>query len=242
MRRKTFSKNDLSKIDVIILCGGLGIRLKKIINGIPKPMAKIANKPFLEYLINRAHMAGFDNLILCVGHKAEFIKKHFSDGRKYGFRIRYSQEQKLLGTAGALANARHLIHSEPFIVMNGDSYCLVDFDRMLKRHLLNKALATIASVCVEERLQYGGLVLGPHDSIVRYVEKEKASGLGYINCGVYVLSQKVLSLIPSGQYRSIEKDIFPFLVGHGLYAFRTSGIFIDIGTPEGYKKIQNYFK
>jgi D-glycero-alpha-D-manno-heptose 1-phosphate guanylyltransferase len=222
----------------VILAGGLGTRLHSVLPDIPKPMASVNGRPFLEYLLAQVCLAGCTDLILCVGYKAEAIEGHFADGRKFGVRIRYSHERELLGTAGALFQARHLIRSDPFLVMNGDSYCEVEIHELIKQHEARDAVATIVTTRVSDQARYGSIVLGPRDTIVHFSEKGKPQGPGYINGGIYTFSATILGEIPSGKYCSIEKEVFPSLVGKGLFAFRTSGVFIDIGTPSDLQRAQ----
>lgn len=226
----------------MILAGGLGTRLRSVFPNAPKPMVSVNGRPFLEYLFAQVYLAGCADLVLCVGYKAEAIERHFANGRRYGVRIRYSRERELLGTAGALSQARHLIRSDPFLVMNGDSYCEVAIHELIKRHQSRDAIATIVTTRVEDQAQYGSVVLGPRDTIVRFSEKGKPCGSGYINGGIYALSATILDEIPSGKHCSFEKNVFPSVVGKGLFAFRTSGMFIDIGTPSDLQRAQTLFR
>lgn len=230
-----------SGLTCVILAGGLGTRLRSVLPDTPKPMAAVDGRPFLEYLLAQVCQAGLTDVVLCVGHKAEVIENHVADGRKYGLRIRYSRERELLGTAGALSQATNLIQSDPFLVANGDSYCDVEIHELLKEHQTRDAVATIVVNWVEDQSRYGGAVLGPEDTVVRFAEKT-ISGPGYINGGIYVLKRAVLDLVPPGQYCSIEHDVFPLLAGHGLYAFKTSGTFIDIGTPAELERARRLLK
>jgi D-glycero-alpha-D-manno-heptose 1-phosphate guanylyltransferase len=226
----------------VILAGGLGTRLRSILPDTPKPMACINGRPFLEYLLTQIRLAGYTDVILCVGYKAEVIENHFTNGRRYGVQIRYSRERELSGTAGALSQARHLIRSDPFLVMNGDSYCAVNFEELISQHQARSAVASIVTTRIEDRSRCGSVGLGPRDSIVRFAEKAETRGSGYINAGIYLINQTVLDLIPAGKYFSLERDIFPSLVGRGLYAFKTSGVFIDIGTPSELQQAQTVLK
>lgn len=231
-----------SGLTCVILAGGMGTRLRSVLTDIPKPMAYVHGRPFLEYLLAQMRLAGFTDVILCVGYKVEVIVNHFGDGKRYGVEIRYSREQELLGTAGALSQARPLIRSDPFLVMNGDSYCAVDFNELIERHQTRAAVATIVTTWIEHQSRYGSVVLGPQNAILGFSEKAEPSSSGYINGGIYMLSQRVLDLIPSGKYCSIERDVFPILVGRGLYAIKASGIFIDIGTPSELQRAETVLK
>jgi D-glycero-alpha-D-manno-heptose 1-phosphate guanylyltransferase len=226
----------------VILAGGPGTRLRSVLPDIPKPMASVNGRPFLEYLLHQARQFGLTDVILCLGYKGEMIRNYFGDGIKHGVRIRYSCERELLGTAGALSQARQLIRSDPFLVMNGDSYCEVEIHELVKQHRNRNALGTIATTWVQDRTRYGSVVLGPRDNIIRFSEKGKPQGSGYINGGIYAFSAAILNEIPSGKYYSFEKDVFPSVVGKGLFAFRTSGMFIDIGTPSDLQRAETVFR
>jgi len=226
----------------VILAGGLGTRVRSVLRDTPKAIARVNGRPFLEYLFAQVYLVGCTDLILCVGYKAEAIERHFANGRRYGVQIRYSRERELLGTAGALSQARHLIRSDPFLVMNGDSYCEVEIHDLIKQHEARDAVATIVTTRVEDQARYGSVVLGPRDTIVNFSEKGNPRGSGYINGGIYALSATILDEIPSGKYCSIEKEVFPSLVGKGLYAFKVSGKFIDIGTPSELRRAQTVLR
>jgi len=116
---------DASKIDVAILCGGLGTRLKNVINDRPKSMAEINGTPFLDLLIDHIAKFGFKHFILCTGHMGETIENRYA-GKKPAINIEISREIQPLGTGGALKNGSQLITSNPFLVVNGDSFCAVD--------------------------------------------------------------------------------------------------------------------
>lgn len=226
------------KLTCVILAGGLGKRLSSVVSDMPKPMAPVAGKPFLEYLLAQIREAGCTDVVLCVGYQAHVIENHFGDGGEYGVEIRYSREQELLGTAGALALARPLIRSDPFLVLNGDSYCSVDLKALLAQHQAHGAVATIVATKVEDVSRYGGMVLGANEAVIRFCEKDQADRVMYVNAGIYVLNQAVLDLVPPGKECSIEHEVFPSLAGRGLYAFRQPGPFIDIGTPDSFRMAQ----
>lgn len=216
---------------VVILVGGLGTRLRSVLADLPKPMAPVNGQPFLAYLLRQVRDAGLRNVVLCVGYRAEAIETYFGDGRDFGVQIAYSYEQELRGTAGALRLAQPYIASDPFVVMNGDTYCEVDLIEMLAQHQARKAQATIVATCVDDRARFGSLLLGDNGTVAGFTEKGESTGPGYINGGIYVLTGAVLATVPHDKPCSIERDVFPTLVGQGLFAHTTPGQFIDIGIP-----------
>lgn len=197
----------------------------------PKPLVPVADRPFLVYLLEQVRAAGCTDVVLCVGYRGQAIVDYFGDGRAYGLRLRYSHEEALLGTAGALALARPLLPPAPILVLNGDSYCPVDFAALQPHHQAHHAQATIVAAHVPDASPYGRLVVGVDDAVVAFQEKGQAMGPSDVNAGIYLLEPTVLDLIPPGQPYSLERDLFPRLTGCGLYAFRQATPFLDIGTP-----------
>lgn len=224
----------------VILCGGLGTRLRSIIDNLPKPMASIAGRPFLEYLILQLKRQGFRDILLCTGYLGEKVREYFSDGKNWGVNILYSHEPEPLGTGGALKLAQKLIYGDDFLLMNGDSFLDVDFNKLINYHLKNKALATIALVEVENPARYGVVEIDETGKIKNFVEKTKSSRSKLINGGVYMFNRKVFNYIPEGKV-SLEKEVFPQLIGKGFYGMPIKGFFIDIGIPEDYKWLQENF-
>jgi D-glycero-alpha-D-manno-heptose 1-phosphate guanylyltransferase len=231
----------LEDLTCVLLVGGLGTRLRSVLPDTPKPMATVNGRPFLEYLIGQLRQSGLTDIILCVGHRAEAIEAHFGDGNSHGVQIRYSRERELLGTGGALSLAKDQIRSNPFLVMNGDSYCTVDFKSLLESHLSAGATVTVVAPWVEDQSRYGSLEIRNEDAIGNFSEKRGEATSGYINGGIYLIDRTVLNLVEPHRPCSLEKDILPSLIGQGLYAFKTSGVFIDIGIPSDLEIAQSLF-
>ena len=223
------------EIDVIVLCGGLGKRLRSVISDRPKPMAEIGHRPFLDILIAYTSRYGFRRFILCLYYMKEVIKEYYR-----GKGIIFSEEEEPLGTGGAIKKAEPLIKSSPFLVMNGDSFIPLDLNKFITFHSEKKAAVSIALAKAEKTEDYGAVRLGDDERIVNFSEKRKEKGL--VNAGVYLFKRNVLSLIPSSTNYSLEYDLFPRMVGKGLYGYQTDETLIDIGTPKGYKRAQEMFK
>lgn len=229
----------------LILAGGLGTRLQSLMPDRPKPMAKAKGKPFLEYQIEQLRAQAIEELVLCVGYQASQIQDYFGDGHRRGVGIAYAVETELLGTAGAIRNAGDFT-GDTFLVLNGDSYLEVDFRALVGFHWRQQSadpqtVGTIATVVVDNAAAYGTLELDAQGRILRFREKAKA-GPGWINAGVYVLESDILDFIPTGRAVSIEKETFPLVLERGrhLYAYQVEGFFVDIGTPQGYRRFQRY--
>ncbi|MBI5202852.1 MAG: nucleotidyltransferase family protein [Elusimicrobia bacterium] len=220
----------VSEIPVVILCGGLGTRLRSVTGEHrPKPMADVGGKPFLEFLIDGAERQGFARFVLCVGHKAEVIRDFF-DGRQ-DVAIEYSEEPEPLGTGGALKLASRLVDGHVFLAMNGDSYCPVDLAGLLNFHRAQRGAATLAVVDAGERRDGGLVDVSPAGRVVKFTEKAAPQGRAWLNAGIYAFERRVLDAIPAGAC-SLEKDVFPKLVPKGFYAFPSTKPLYDIGTPE----------
>lgn len=227
-------------ITVAILAGGLGKRLRSAVFDRPKVLAEVGKVPFLQKLLDQVNAAGFKNVVLCTGYLGNQIKGEFGNCYK-NLTLLYSQEQLPLGTGGALRLALPLIKSEQVLVMNGDSYCDVNFKEFLRFHLKKKANATLAVINVPEAGRFGSVSLGPDDKILGFKEKKKVGGFSWINAGIYLLKRSLIAEIPEGNYISLEKEIFPKLVEENFYGYRSKCKFLDIGTPSSYAEAENFF-
>ena len=216
----------------MILAGGLGTRLHGMVNDIPKPMAPVAGKPFLEYIVSQLAKWGVEKIILSVGYKREAIEAYFEDGRKFGAHISYLREEYPLGTGGAFRKACGMVKEDNFIGMNGDSFFDIDLKRLIETHNDRKAAATVGLLRGEDGGRFGSAEMGENGLIVNFGEKTMR-GNGLINGGVYVFSRKIADHIPEGKI-SLEKEVFPKLAGKNLYGFVNEGFFADMGTPESY--------
>ena len=232
---------DLSEIDVVILCGGLGKRLRPVVIGQPKVLAKIGERAFLDILIDNLIMQGFKNIILCVGYLKERIKRHY--GKNHDYTITFSEEEEPLGTGGALKNAKTLIRSNPFMVLNGDSICNVDFRSFIDFHIEKEAFVSIVLVRSNTAEDYGSVILDGSQRITAFNEKVAGGSRSenIINAGLYLMEKDIFSYMPMQSKFSLEYDLFPKIVDNRCYGFLTEGEFIDIGTPERYEKAKEMF-
>lgn len=225
--------------DVLVLCGGLGTRLRSITGESPKSMVAIAGRPFLELLLRQLERYGFRRVILAVGYQSEMIRAHF--GTSLGsLAIAYSEEHMPLGTAGAIRNALWLVESDPVLVANGDSYTDADLSVFVKRHLEESADASIMLVPADERSDCGTVMLDAAGHVTRFDEKRSISASRYINAGIYVLAKKLIETIPAGVQVSIEREVFPDWIARGasLKGYVHEGSCLDIGTPERLQSAQ----
>lgn len=233
---KNFTRARLRNTDVVILCGGKGLRLRKIIPGLPKPMAEINGRPFLEILVTYLKKCGFNRFVFCTGYKAEKVRHYFQNNNEFG-KLIFSRELKPLGTGGALKNAQKYIRSDPFIVVNGDSLCKISLSALLKFHLRKNSRLTMAVTKSLNSKDYGHIEFNREREIVSFEEKKDRQS-GFVNSGSYVFQKKLLKLIPSGIKYSLEKDLFPALEQKGCYVYISTAKLLDIGTPSRYKQAQ----
>jgi len=225
-------------IPAVLLVGGMGTRLRSVLPDTPKPLASVGQKSFLELLIRQLRCQGIRRVIMCTGYLADQIEHEFGDGRALDVEIQYSKEPRPLGTAGAVKFAQQYLDSvSDFVVMNGDSFLEIDFQRLIRFHRCHGDIASIAVLRVQNAARYGTVQLGSSGQVTGFLEKTGADAPGLINGGVYIFNRAIFSHIPD-RPGSLEKDIFPRLVERGVNALEHDGMFIDIGTPEDYTRAQ----
>lgn len=231
---------DIDTLNCVILCGGLGTRLRPTVFDRPKVLAKIGNTTFLDILINNLSLYRFKNIILCVGHLKEHIKKHFDyychNYNHHNRNIIFSEEEEPLGTGGALKNAELLIESDPFIVMNGDSICNINFREFLNFHKHKKALLSMVLTKSSSAKDYGTVILDNSSRMTNFNEKSVNNIEVLVNAGIYLMQKDIFSYMPIQKTFSLEYDLFPKLCNDKCYGFLTKEEIIDIGTPERYEK------
>ena len=228
-------------IDIFILCGGFGKRLKSLTTTVPKPMLKVGGAPFLNAIIRYFASFGFRRFILGVGYKAGAIKKYYRSNPVKGLKILFSSERAPLNTGGALKNAKKLIKSNPFIVLNGDSYCEFNPIGLLDFHKKKKTLISILLRIVYDGKDYGEIKIDKSYRIKSFNEKNHRAGKCLINAGVYVFNKKIFGMMPQAARFSLERDLFPKMLNRGIFGYKKCGFFVDIGTPKRYKQADKYF-
>lgn len=231
--------DNIQNVDALLLVGGKGTRLQAVVNDRPKPMAQVNGKPFVEWLIHSLRLQGIRRFILCTGHMGGLIQEYFGDGKQFGIEIEYSLESSPLGTGGAIRNALSLIHSPNCLILNGDSYCRFNAQHLLHQHLLLNAGASLWLTQVDDCSRYGSVTIANNGAVQAFIEKSAVPRSGLISAGVYLIQRQLIATWASDQAISIEKEIFPALIGNGLYGvtgeFANESVFIDIGTPESYQ-------
>ncbi len=223
-------------MQALILAGGEGTRLRPLTLTIPKPVVPLVDRPFIVYMLEWLAGHGVDDVILCCGFMSDGVRAVLGDGSALGIRLRYREEPHPLGTGGALKFAEDLL-DERFLMLNGDVLTDLDLTAQLAAHERSGARATLALIGVEDPSAYGLVGLSADGAVTEFIEKPGAGPLesNLVSAGAYILEHDVLDLMgPAGANISIEREVFPELIGTGLFGYVASGYWLDIGTPERY--------
>jgi len=222
-------------VQAVILVGGEGTRLRPLTATVPKPVVPLVDRPFIVYMLEWLRRHGVDDVIMSCGFLATSVRNVLGDGSQLGLRLRFVEEPEPRGTAGALKYAEELV-DERFLMLNGDVLTDIDLTAQIAQHEATGAVGTLALVPVDDPTAYGLVPLNEDRSVRGFVEKPAADQIdtNLISAGAYVLERSVLDLIPPGRSVSIEREVWPRLVGAGLYGFPADAYWLDIGTPERY--------
>jgi len=225
-------------VKAIVLAGGLGTRLSGIVSDIPKPMASVGARPFLEYLLDYLVEQGAEQAVLAVSHKWEVIREHFGESYR-GIPLSYSVEGEPLGTGGAIRQALETLPDDEVIVLNGDTLFHIDLEAFSTAHHRGKALLTIALKQVAECGRFGHVNISGSGVITEFQEKS-TNGPGWINGGIYMLNRRLLDDFPMPVKFSFEQDLIePNISRIRPLAFQSDAYFIDMGIPEDYRRAQS---
>lgn len=223
-------------MEAIVLAGGFGTRLRQVVPDMPKPMAPIAGRPFLEILLGSLAQKGFSRAVLSLGFMAEKVIDHFGSLPLAGMEISYVVEETPLGTGGATRLATKACTEDHVFVFNGDTYLDLEVDLIEAQWQANRCPIVVGKR-VPDTNRYGQLIVNG-DRITNFSEKRYA-GAGLINAGCYVLKTHALANVPLNQAFSIEHDyLVPEVERAKVQTFITKGVFIDIGVPEDYARAQ----
>ena len=222
-------------MEAIVLAGGFGTRLHQVVNDVPKPMASVAGRPFLEILLGSLAQKGFSRVVLSLGFKAKIISSHFGS-RFAGLDLEYVTDDTPLGTGGATRLALAACTQDHVFVFNGDTYLDLEVE-ILERQWQTNRYPIVVGRWVPDTTRYGQLLVDS-SRITSFAEK-KVSGPGLINAGCYLLETDALARFPLNQPFSIETDYFiPEVLCATVEVFVTEGMFIDIGIPQDYSRAQ----
>src|SRR4051795_4948548 len=222
-------------MQAVILVGGEGARLRPPAPTVPKPVVPLVDRPFIVFMLEWLVRHGVDDVVMSCGFLATAVRNVLGDGSQHGLRLRFVEEPEPRGTAGALKYAEDLL-DERFLMLNGDVLTDIDLTAQIAQHEASGARATLALTPVEDPSAYGLVRLTPGNEVTEFVEKPSADQIDThnISAGAYVLERSLLELLEPGKPASIERDVFPRLVGNGLYGYVGGGYWMDIGTPDRY--------
>ncbi|QDO96333.1 nucleotidyl transferase [Ferrovibrio terrae] len=222
----------LAGLNVAVLAGGLGTRLRGVLDDRPKILAPVAGRAFLDHLLDAFALAGVERVLLCLGHMADSVLSHLKVC-KPALSVDCIVEPHPLGTGGALRYARSRLRGDRLLVVNGDTWLGFDLPRLAASFDPQVMAGTLVYVEVDDAGRYGRLDINHEERITAFLEKDATHhGGGMVNGGVYLLSDQLLDQLSAGTAISLERDFLEKLPPRTLHAFRASGPFIDIGTPE----------
>lgn len=222
--------------EAIILAGGFGTRLRSVVSDVPKPMAPVAGRPFLDYVLDRLKGQGYSHVVLATGYLHEKVEEYF--GNEFnGLDIDYARELSPLGTGGAIVNALQHCTEDFITVLNGDTMFDIDHDELCRHADEWHAPLTAVLRWVPDAGRYGSVELDDDGLITAFREKDPATGSGMINGGIYRMQRHLLDDYAVGTQFSFEKEVLQPL-GKPFRAYAADGYFIDIGIPEDYQRAQ----
>ena len=222
-------------IQAVILVGGQGTRLRPLTSTVPKPIVTLVDRPFISFMLEWLRAHGVDDVIMSCGFLADSVRRVLGDGSSAGLRLRFVEEPEPRGTAGALKLAEPML-DERFLMLNGDVLTDIDLSAQVAQHEATAARATLALVPVADPTAYGLVLLAEDRSVRDFIEKPSSDKVqsNLISAGAYVLERSILELVPPDRNVSIEREVWPQLIGRGLYGFPSDSYWLDIGTPARY--------
>lgn len=242
---RTITGGNLETLDVFVLAGGLGTRIRPVLPDLPKLLAPIGGRPYLAHLLDWLRRYGARRVVFGLGHLAEPVLDYLERHPTGDFALVTVVEPQPLGTAGAVRFARRALRSDPVLVLNGDSLADVNLYELFVRHCEARnrgAVATMVCTEVDDVSRYGRVDVDDNGWVHRFAEKDSSSGrTALINAGIYLLSAALLDDIAAAEAVSLEHDVFERLPQNSIAAFSGRFTFVDIGTPESLLKATDMF-
>ena len=235
---------EISQVTAVVLAGGLGTRVRHLLPDLPKPMAPVAGKPFLEWVLRYLAAQGLKRVLISTGYHSEIVAQHFRVSVVKGVQITCVAESEPLGTAGGFLHAVRASGEQPpvWVVLNGDSLIFADLGSAMSEFTQPSCSGVIIGRSVSDTSRYGSLLVGPANELLRFAEKR--GGAGLINSGIYCLRHALLDELQGGSPLSFEKDVFPAAIARGtmLKVVSTVEPFLDIGTPETLPQAEQFIR
>jgi D-glycero-alpha-D-manno-heptose 1-phosphate guanylyltransferase len=238
-----FSMDHREKLDAIILAGGRGTRLREIIGDLPKVLAPVNNRPFLDVVLSFLNKCGcVQKVVIAVGYLADKVMKEYADRHEYDFEILFSEEKELLGTGGAIRKALSYTKTADVLALNGDSYVDVNIADFIETHRKKHAAMTIVLTELQNTSRYGRVKVNGGQRIVSFEEKTPGQAAEYVNAGMYLFKRELIYSIQENKTISLEKELLPIFLEKGVYGHVSHGRFMDIGVPDTYSMAQKFFR
>lgn len=229
-------------MDAIILAGGKGTRLQSVVSGVPKPLAPVNNRPFLDIILNFLSKCNcVSNVIIAVGYMADKVIREYQNRREFSFNILFSIEEDLLGTGGAIKKSLQYAETNNVLALNGDSFINFNINKLILNHKKNNADMTIVLKKMADISRYGRVKFNNNKRIIAFEEKTVKAIKGYINTGVYIFKKQLFDNVEENKIISLEKELLPVFLEKMVYGCITNGKFIDIGVPESYRMSNKFF-
>lgn len=232
-------KKSILPIDVVLMAGGEGMRLRPLTEFTPKPMLEVGGKPIIERNIDRLESYGVDNFHITIKYLGEKIRNYFSDGSSKRININYTEETIPLGTIGSLALIPNIIHDD-ILIMNSDLLTNIDFEDLYKFYKSNDADMVVATTPYHVSLPYG--IVQTNDNMVVQIQ-EKPTYTYYSNAGIYIIKRKLIDLIPVNSFYNAT-DLIDALINNKqkILHYPILSYWLDIGSPQDFKNAQEDIK
>jgi N-acetyl-alpha-D-muramate 1-phosphate uridylyltransferase len=231
-------------MQIVIMAGGLGTRLRPLTYDIPKPMIPIHGKPYLWYQLDYLKKYHLNHILILAGYLGQQIENYFGNGSELDIKIQYSFESEPMGTGGGLKFAAPLLEDE-FMVIYGDSFLPIDLSDLIKTYRFMKSTGLL--VVYDNRFGdsnvKNNVAIDGNNLILKYQKNTDDDSLNYVESGISVFNKSICELIPANKKTSLEEEIFPKLIDNKkLKAYITTQRFYDIGTPDRLKTIETFFQ
>lgn len=230
----------LAEIDTLVLAGGAGTRLASVLPDLPKIMAPVAGRPFLDHLLNWLIGQGTRRVVLSLGCRSGAVLEFLQTQSYLPLSIHTAVEPGPLGTAGAIGFAASYLGSDPVMVMNGDTLIDADLQAFLSLHQESGAEASVLCGWTGDATRYGRIEFGAQGRIRRFEEKNPVASPGWVNAGAYLFSRRTLASIAKLERGSLERDFLERLPSGSIYACRIDVDFLDIGMPESLARCAHF--
>jgi len=233
----------LESLDILVLAGGLGTRIRPVLADLPKLLVPISGRPYLAHLLDWLRRFGARRVVLGLGHRANAVIEYLRAHATPDLEVATVVEPRPLGTAGAIRFARSELQSDPALVMNGDSFTDADLCAFVDHYRTAGAIGSILCAEVDDAGRYGRVELDRRGRIRGFIEKDAAfCGSALISTGNYLLSAALLDDIATGTAASVERDVFERLPSGALATYAGRFKFIDVGTPESLAMAEGVFR